>query len=155
PPAQQVVGEGRVGPRGGDVAGPAGDDLVGDVPPDGPGGRRAPLQPRVPAPGAQVDGPASGAHGLDRGHEPGGQVDDVEGVADPGAVTRRVVVAEHPHVRVPAGGDLHDVRHQVVGDAARVLADAAARMGAHRVEVAEEQRLPAVVGGRHVADHVL
>ena len=83
------------------------------------------------------------------------EVDDVDVVAHPGAVDRRVVVPEHPHEGVAPGGHLHDVGHQVVGDALGVLADAAAGVGADRVEVPQGQEPPARVAGRRVDEHVL
>ncbi len=72
-------------------------------------------------------------------------------VAHTGAVGRGVVVAEDGQARAPADGHLGHVRHQVVGHAARILADASALVRAHRVEVAQDARLPAGLGRRHVA----
>src|SRR4030095_1472698 len=115
------------------------------------------LHHRVPRAGAQVDGHAAldPVHGVEGGQVAEGQVDDVEVVTHAGAVAGGVVVAEHPHERVAARGHLHDVRHEVVGDALGVLAHAPAGVGAHRVEVAQRQHLPAVVAGRQVGQHVL
>ena len=52
-----------------------------------------------------------------------GEIDHVDIVAHAGAVGRVVVVAEDLQPRALADRDLRHVRHQVVRDAARILAD--------------------------------
>jgi hypothetical protein len=87
------------------------------------------------------------------------EIDDVDVVADAGAVGRVVVVAEDRQLLELAHCDLHDERHQIVRQPRRVLADAAALVGTDRIEVPQEAHSEAIVGGRCGAqdalDHLL
>ncbi len=76
-------------------------------------------------------------------------------VAFAGAVSRVVVVAVDRQALQLADRDLCDVRHQVVGDAGRVLADQAALVRADRVEVTQQRDAPGRVRGRDVGQHAL
>ena len=89
------------------------------------------------------------------GEVPVGEVNHVDVVAQAGAVRGGVVVAEHHQLFAAADGHLGDEGHQVVGDALRVFADPAGRVGAHRVEVAQQGDVPAVVGRPEVGEDVL
>ena len=60
-------------------------------------------------------------------------------VADGRAVRRVVVAAEHRQPVPAADSHLHEVRHEVVRGTPRVLAQVAARMGSHRVEVTQQE----------------
>ena len=83
------------------------------------------------------------------------KVDDVDVVADAGAVGGGVVVAKDVDAREDADGDLGDEGHEVVGDAVGVLADEAAGVGADGVEVAEEDDGGVAVGDADVAEDLL
>ena len=83
------------------------------------------------------------------------EVEHVDVIALAGAVRGGIVVAVDAELRAAADGDLLDERHEVVGDALGVLADAAAGMRADRVEVAEEDHLPAGVRVLKIGEHVL
>ena len=135
-----------VGIAGGHVARPARHDLVRHRRGRWPARRRAPPRARCsrgPVPRLTVSEPACVEQAAQRGHMAFGQVADVDVVAHAGAVGRVVVVAEDLQLRAPAHGHLRHVGHQVVGRAARVFADQAALVRAHRVEVAQAGDLPA------------
>ena len=150
--ARLGIGVGR-----GDVAGAPGRDLVGDVPADGGAERPDHLEHAGAPPGAEVPhvAPAHLGEPVERGQVAPGEVDDVDVVADAGAVGGVVVVAEDLQLLPAADGHLGDERHQVVRDALRVLTDAPGPVGAHGVEVAQEADRPAVVGGGDVGEHLL
>ena len=84
-----------------------------------------------------------------------GEVDDVDVVAQAGAVGGVVVVAEHADLLELADGDARDERHEVVRDAGGIFADEAARVRAHRVEVAEHRHVQLGVDPRDVGEHDL
>ena len=54
------------------------------------------------------------------------------------------------HLVAPAHGHLGHVGHEVVGCPLRVLADHAARVRPHRVEIPQQRAAPVRVGRRHV-----
>ena len=83
------------------------------------------------------------------------EIDDVQIVAHARAVRRGIVVAENAQLLAPSGGGLRDIRHQIVGDAARVLADESARMRADGVEVPQQHDGPARIGLRRVGEDLL
>ena len=76
---------------------------------------------------------------------------DVDVVADAGAVGGGIVVPKHGEMWSLAHRHLLDVRHQVVRDPLRVLADLARLVRAHRVEVAQQDDIPRVVGAVDVS----
>ncbi len=90
---------------------------------------------------------------------PAGQIDHVNIIAHPGAVRGRIVVAEHREFGQLADQHLGDIGRQVVGQTGRILADQAAVMGAHRVEIAQqgdlEGRLGLVEITQNLLDHQL
>ena len=86
----------------------------------------------------RVDALGGRGQRLERGDVAGGEVLDVDVVAHAGAVDGVVVVAEDAELLALAHRDLGDERHQVVGDAGRVLADRPGLVRADRVEVAQQ-----------------
>ena len=80
---------------------------------------------------------------------------DVDVVADAGAVGGGIVVPEHGEMWSLAHRHLLDVRHQVVRDPLRVLADLARLVRAHRVEVPQQDDVPRRVGLVDVLEDVL
>ncbi len=150
------LGLGGVGVAGGDVAGAAGLDSVGNV--DAGCGHEGvhQLEHGGALAGAQVvDAHAGLLDGLEGRDVAAGQVDDVDVVADAGAVGGVVVVVEDAQLLKLADGDLGDVGHQVVGDAGGVLAHGAALVGADGVEVAQQHDAHVGVGPLHVGQDVL
>ena len=150
-------GPGRVGITRGHVTRPPRHDGIGNLAPAGQRVGAHHVEHAVALAGAEVDGQR--ALGIEqvpqRRHVALGQVADVDVVAHAGAVGGVVVVAEDLQLRAPAHGHLRHVGHQVVGRAARVFADQAAFVRAHRVEVAQGGDLPARVAGHQVAQHRL
>lgn len=73
---------------------------------------------------------------------PAREIEDVDVVADCGAVFRGVVVAEDEEFLALSDGDLREEREEVVWYAEGVFAHDAAWMGAGGVEVAEESGVP-------------
>jgi len=65
------------------------------------------------------------------------EIRDVNEVAHTRAVNSRVVSAKHVQVRQVAASDALDIRHQVVGNTLRILADLARPVSANRVEIAK------------------
>mmetsp|Transcript_8723 Transcript_8723/g.28817 ORF Transcript_8723/g.28817 Transcript_8723/m.28817 type:complete len:374 (+) Transcript_8723:809-1930(+) len=119
--------------------------------------RREHLEHRVPRPRAKVvhHAPRVGRHLLERRQVTLGQVDHVDVVPHAGAVLGRVVRAVDGEVRPLPDRDLLDVGHQVVWDPLRRLADLARAVGADRVEVAEQDHVPALVRLVEVLQDVL
>ena len=75
------------------------------------------------------------------------QVHHVYVVAYGRTVRRVVVVAEHREALAPADRHLHEVRHEVVRGATRVLSQVAAGVRAHRVEVTQQEYVQPAGGG--------
>ena len=88
-----------------------------------------------------------------------GEIDNMDIVAHAGAVRRRVVVAKDGQLRQDARRDLHDIGHEVVGNAVRGFADEAALVRADGVKVAQQHDRQLIVSLRSIAqdllDHVL
>mmetsp|Transcript_22026 Transcript_22026/g.68117 ORF Transcript_22026/g.68117 Transcript_22026/m.68117 type:complete len:242 (-) Transcript_22026:231-956(-) len=83
------------------------------------------------------------------------EVHHVDVVTHARAVRRGVVRAEDGELLAPPHRNLLHEGHEVVGDAARVLADAARRVRANWVEVAQQHDRPLLVGDGHVAHYLL
>ena len=83
-----------------------------------------------------------------------GDVQDVNVVADAGAVPRRIVVAVDLQPLALAGGHLSDDRQQIRRGLQRRFAEMAARVGARRVEVAQDGNAPLRVGVVDIAQHL-
>ena len=157
-PTQLGLGPRRVGIGLSNVASASVDDLVGEVVTDRPLERvdhledgRAVTRAEVP----RVDGGISRSEAVQGGDVPGCEVLDMDVVAHSRAVRRRVVAAIDGQLLAPTHRDLGDEGHEVVGNAARVLADRAARMRTHRVEVAQQGHPPGRVGSRDIAQNLL
>ena len=83
-----------------------------------------------------------------------GQIHHVQVVADAGAIGCWVVLPEDPQLVPASCSHLGDEGKQVVGNAEGVLPDAAAGVGAHRVEVAQAGHPPAT-GAAKCSQHLL
>ena len=86
---------------------------------------------------------------------PDGQVRNVDVVPHAGTVAGGIVGSVDRDLGQLAHSHLGDVGDQVIGNAVRVLADAAARVRPGGVEIAEQRDLPAGLGPVDVAQHVL
>lgn len=78
------------------------------------------------------------------------QVHDVDIVTDAGAIRGVVVIAKYAEEGALTMGDLGDIGHEVVGDAVGALTNEAAGVGPYRVEVAQADEIPLVIGLGHV-----
>ena len=83
------------------------------------------------------------------------QIDDVDVIAQPGAVVRGVVAAPNVQALALAAGDLRHIRQQIARHALGVFANVAAGVRADWVEVAQDGNAPRRVGRVHVAQQVL
>ena len=83
------------------------------------------------------------------------KVDNVEIVAHARAVVSVVIVAVDVQVFPSANCNLCNIRHEVVGNALRILADLAGFMSADRVEITKQNDVPLVIGGVKVGKHLL
>ena len=92
---------------------------------------------------------------LDGGNVTLCEVNDVDIVAHAGAVGRGIVVAEYVQMVALADGSLRDVRHEVVGDAVRMLADFAACVRADGVKVAQVHNRPCGISLCDVTQNLL
>mmetsp|Transcript_36722 Transcript_36722/g.109217 ORF Transcript_36722/g.109217 Transcript_36722/m.109217 type:complete len:379 (+) Transcript_36722:56-1192(+) len=156
-PPQFARREGRVRVHDRDVARPARRNLVREVVPAGGGEGPHHVEHRVSDARAEVvrDAAAALLQPEQGGGVPLGQVDHVDVVPHAGAVLGRVVRAVDGEVRPLPDRDLLDVGHQVVWDPLRRLADLARAVGADRVEVAEQDHVPALVRLVEVLQDVL
>ncbi|ABA48535.1 hypothetical protein BURPS1710b_3148 [Burkholderia pseudomallei 1710b] len=153
----------RLGRRGGvrvalgDVARAARDEFVRHGAPRRLLERAHDFEHAVAAARAEVDGEARVAalERVERRDVAAREIDDVDVIAHAGAVGRRVVAAEHAQLLELAHRDLRDVRHQVVRNAGRVLADEAAFVRADRIEVAQRRDAPGRIGGFDIAQDLL
>ena len=142
---------------GGDVAGAAGTDPMGQGEAvdlfesfhhieDGVALARAQVEDLRAGVGHQV---------VDGGGVPLRQIHHVDVVPHAGAVGGGIIVAEDDQLLANAAGGLGDEGHQVVGDAVGRFADAARGVGPHGVEVPKEHRGPGGVGLHIVPDDLL
>ena len=70
------------------------------------------------------------------------QIDNMNVVAHTGAVRRGIVVAEHVQMVALADGGLRNIRHKIIGNAVRMLADFSAFVRTDRVEIAQVHDRP-------------
>lgn len=156
-PAEVGQGGGCIRPEGGEVPCAASGDFVGDRLADGLFEGPQHLQDRGALAGSEVPAADSGP-GRDvvqGGDVSFGEVHNVDVVAL-GSAVRGVVVATEDHELFPAAyGHLGNERNEVVRDALGILADAARRMGADRVEVAQQCYVPSLVRIAEVGEDVL
>eukprot|EP00406_Dinophysis_acuminata_P051647 CAMPEP_0179310026 /NCGR_PEP_ID=MMETSP0797-20121207/51953_1 /TAXON_ID=47934 /ORGANISM="Dinophysis acuminata, Strain DAEP01" /LENGTH=236 /DNA_ID=CAMNT_0021019745 /DNA_START=142 /DNA_END=849 /DNA_ORIENTATION=- len=162
-PTEVGLGLRGIGDHASEVTGTALAYLVGDRLP----GRLLEgldhLEDGVALAGAQVvDEAAAGRYAEEFVHRADvaiGEVLDVDVVPHARAVRCVPVVPEDVDALALADGDLLHVGHEVGRDAPRALADLPGRVGADRVEVAEERHAELRVGRRRVhedpLDHVL
>ena len=85
----------------------------------------------------------------------GGQVYHMDVVTDSGTIRRRVIIAKDTEAFALADCHLRDVRHQVVGNAARVFADASGRVRPDRIEVAQQDHVPLRICLPDIAENLL
>ena len=156
-PAHHAFGLGGIAPVGGDIAGTALANHVGQLLAAGLGEGGDDLEYRGAGAGAQVKDLDAGlaVHPVEGGNVTGCQVAHVDVVAHAGAVGGGVVVAKDLNGLELTDGDLGDVGHQVVGDALGVLADQARRMGTDGIEITEQHDVPLGVGGVDVHEDLL
>ena len=160
-PTHHALGLGGIAPVGGDVAGTALADYVGQLLAAGLGEGGDDFEYRGAGAGAQVKDLDTGlaVHPVEGGHVTRCQVAHVDVVANTGAVGGGVIVAKDLNGLELTDGDLGDVRHQVVGDTLGILADQARRMGADGIEITEQHDVPLGVGGvdvhKDLLDHPL
>src|SRR5258708_4759779 len=74
------------------------------------------------------------------------QIDDMDVVANAGAVARRIIAAENAHAVANAHGNLSDIGHQIVWDTLRIFADQPARVCAYGIEVSQQGNAPSAGG---------
>ncbi|MNL15121.1 hypothetical protein D3C87_1360920 [compost metagenome] len=84
-----------------------------------------------------------------------GQVADVDIVAHAGAIHGGIVAAIDAQFLPAPARHLGHIRHQVVGNAARVFANQPAFMGANRVEIPEISDSPAFIRNLEIAQNLL
>src|SRR5260221_578009 len=88
------------------------------------------FQHRDAPPGAEIhrDPVPLALQGFQRRNVAARQVDDMDVVADAGAVACRIIAAENTHSVANAHGNLSDIGHQIVWDTLRIFTDQPARM---------------------------
>ena len=110
------------------------------------------------ATGAEIVGGEAGLQTANSGEVAASEVDDVDVVAETGTVGCFVIVAKDMKLRELAGGDFHDVGHEVIWDAVGVLAEETGDVVADGIEVAKGDDIKLGVGYAEVFqdffDHV-
>ena len=104
------------------------------------------FEDRGGATGAEIVGGEAGLQTANSGEVTASEVDDVDVVAETGAVGCFVIVAKNMKLREFAGGDFHNVRHEVVRDAVGVLAEETGDVVADGIEVAKGDDVELGVG---------
>ena len=84
-----------------------------------------------------------------------GEVHHMDVIAHAGTIFGRIVVTKNGQRFATANGDLGDVGHQVVRDPLRVFPHVARRVGADRVEVAQQGNAPLRLGFLQVGQDLL
>ena len=98
------------------------------------------------ATGAEIVGGEAGLQTANSGEVAASEVDDVDVVAKTGTVGCFVIVAKNMKLREFAGGDFHDVRHEVVRDAVGVLAEETGDVVADGIEITKSDDVELGVG---------
>ena len=83
------------------------------------------------------------------------EIDDMDIIADAGAVGCVVIIAEYMDHFQLAGSDLGDIGQQVVGDALGILADETAHMGADGIEIAQQHHSPLIIRAPDIGQDAL
>src|SRR5882724_4397216 len=134
-PAELLPGAAGVGIVGGHVAGATRRDGEGHLGAGGALERTHQLEHAAAAARAEVEYAErlEALHGVERGDVPAYEIGDMDIVAYPGAVRRRVIVSEDGELGQLSRGDAGHVRHQVAGDAPWIVPEQAAFVGADGV----------------------
>ena len=98
------------------------------------------------AAGAEIVGGEAGLQTTNSGEVTASEVDDVDVVAETCAVGCFVIVAKNMKLREFAGGDFHDVRHEVVWDAVGVLTEETGDVVADGIEITKGDNIELGVG---------
>ena len=151
-PAQHFCSLVGLGVAAGNVSTATGHDLVRNVLAAGLGEGLDHVQDTTALAGTQVDGmPTRMVLRKFQGSQVAVyQVHNVDVVADTGAIRGVVVIPKYAEVGALAMGNLSDIGHEVVGDAVGALANKTAGVGPYRVEVAQADEVPLVIGLGHV-----
>ena len=96
--------------------------------------------------GAEIIGVEAGLQAADGSKVAAGKVDDVDKITLAGTVCSVVVVAEDTEFGEFAGGNFHDVWHEVVWDAVRIFAEEAGFVIADRIKIAKSNDVEIGVG---------
>mmetsp|Transcript_6147 Transcript_6147/g.16730 ORF Transcript_6147/g.16730 Transcript_6147/m.16730 type:complete len:291 (-) Transcript_6147:10-882(-) len=156
-PFQHILRQRGIGIHFRHIARPSWGDRVRHILPGGLAHARHQFQHRHAMARAQVHGLASNLRGvqlLQCRHVTAGQIHDVNVIADASPVGCIVIIAKHAEPLTTPHGHLRDERHEVVGNALRILPDASRRMRADGIEVPQNQHVPALVRGMHVAQNL-
>ena len=145
-PGEFALGFGWVGVEDGEVAGATRSEGMGE--------RFARnlleglnhLKDRGRMAGTEVVSSEAGLQAVDGGKMATGEVDNMDEITLAGAVGGVVIVTEDAELGEFAGGDFHDVGHEVVWDAVGILAEEAGCVIADRVEIAEGDNVELGVG---------
>lgn len=139
---------GRVGITGGDIAGTTRGKLEGDRLVAGFLKGFDHLKYAIALAGSQIIGNQAriGSEFIQCLEVAYGKVNYMDIVAHTCAVDRGVVIAEYAEFIALADGNLGDKGHQIVGDIVGIFTDAAALVGADRVEITQAGDVPAGIG---------
>ena len=139
-PAEDILGLGRVRPALGKITVAACADDVVDLDAIDLLKRVDQLQNAHCAAGAEVERLRAGVvlGVLERLQVALGQIDDVQIVAQAGAVGRGIVVAENRQLFELSGGDAGDIGHQIVGNAVGILTQQTGFVRTDGVEVTQQ-----------------
>ena len=144
-----------IGVAFGDVAGPAGGELVRDLDAVRLFKSLDQMQHAGAPAGAKVVYVHPRSKFFQRPQVAFGEVADMDVVAHAGAVGSGIVVPKNAQLLQPAAGHLGNVGHEVVGNARGRLSDEAAFMGPYGVEIAQQGHLPARLGPGDIAENLL
>ena len=92
---------------------------------------------------------------FDRAYMAVGKVNYMDIVPYSGAVVCLVIVAENIEMIELANRNLCDLRHKIVRDTVRILADPAALMSPDGVEIAQKDDIPGIVGSVNIRKDLL
>ena len=137
-----------------DVAAAAGEELIGYVVSAGFGKSFYHVEDGVAYAGTDVEDADAVLFDMFEGVDVGfGQVDDVNIVADAGAVGGVVIVTENAEILKFAYGNLADIGHQIVRKSFGILPYLAAFVSADGVKVTEEHYVPIFIRFLNVGEH--
>mmetsp|Transcript_43784 Transcript_43784/g.68546 ORF Transcript_43784/g.68546 Transcript_43784/m.68546 type:complete len:284 (+) Transcript_43784:125-976(+) len=156
-PAKLLLGLGRIRIAGWHVPWPPWSDGVRDFLVSGLLHSIDHVQNTVPMPSSEIVDylTLDVSELVNRSHVTLGQVHHVDVVPYTCAIRGRVIIAEDSQLLQRTHSHLGDVGHQIVRDARGILADFAARVCPHGVEVPQVDHLPLGVGLGDIAEHLL